>query len=131
MHGPSSASAPLLPVNVLHQQILWRKRESVARSRGQSRSPLLHLNELMLPPQCVCIALFFCGMAAAFSTAATAQNLISSGAEYRVGGALPGDQVFPALGLSPAGGYLVWQDSKIDRLGEGIAGVRLDGSGEA
>jgi hypothetical protein len=39
---------------------------------------------------------------------------------------LPGDQVFPALCVGAGGGYAVWQDSKIDRRGQGVVAVKLD-----
>jgi hypothetical protein len=48
------------------------------------------------------------------------------GPEYSVQGSLFGEQTFPQIGLTPAGGYLVWQDNALDGHGLGIGAQRLD-----
>ncbi|MGD0615920.1 MAG: hypothetical protein ABSA69_10820 [Verrucomicrobiota bacterium] len=50
------------------------------------------------------------------------------GGEYPIAGALPGDQVFPAAAIGPAGGILVWQDNSVVKTGMRIRAARLDGS---
>ena len=69
-----------------------------------------------------------CTLAAAFFQAASGQGLSPQGGEYSISGALAGDQVYPAVGLNSSGGFLLWQDHKIDTNGQGIAALRLDGS---
>lgn len=49
-----------------------------------------------------------------------------NGPEYAVPGPLPGDQLHPQLGLSPAGGFLVWDDNATDFDGTGIMAQALD-----
>jgi len=70
----------------------------------------------------------FCGLAVGCIATAPAQVFEPQGGETPVTGELPGDQVFPALCLCPGGGYAVWQDSKIDLRGQGIAAIKLDGA---
>jgi hypothetical protein len=55
-------------------------------------------------------------------------GFMPQGGEYGIAGTLPGDQVFPALSLKPAGGYVVWQDNRTDGDGQGISALRLDSS---
>jgi len=50
----------------------------------------------------------------------------ANGTEFAVVGALPGDQVFPDLALSTAGGFLVWQDNVTDGDSWGISATRLN-----
>ena len=54
-----------------------------------------------------------------------AQTFAPQGAEYSLG-ALPGDQVFSSVDLTPNGGYVVWEDSVIDGNGRGIGAFALD-----
>jgi hypothetical protein len=49
-----------------------------------------------------------------------------SGTEYAVIGAMIGDQMFPDAAITPAGGYVVWQDNATDGSGWGISARRLD-----
>ncbi len=55
-------------------------------------------------------------------------NYTTNGVEYPIVPALPGDQVYPHLGLGPTGGILVWQDNITDGSGFGISAIRLDGN---
>ncbi|MCL5097768.1 MAG: hypothetical protein M1608_09650, partial [Candidatus Omnitrophica bacterium] len=41
-------------------------------------------------------------------------------------GRLPGDQTHPCLALTPAGGYLVWEDNVTDGDGLGISALKLN-----
>lgn len=50
------------------------------------------------------------------------------GGEYAIVGALPGDQVSPALSVKADGGYIVWQDNATDGDGWGISARVLDSS---
>jgi len=49
-----------------------------------------------------------------------------NGTEYPVIGALSGDQVFPDVAVTPAGGFVVWQDNITDGNGWGVSARRLD-----
>ena len=49
-----------------------------------------------------------------------------NGTEYAVVGSLPGDQVFPDAALTPAGGFVVWQDNATDGRGWGVSARRVD-----
>jgi hypothetical protein len=51
---------------------------------------------------------------------------ITNGIEYSIVGALPGDQVYPDVAISPTGGYVVWQDNTVDGSGWGIGARQLD-----
>ncbi|HXG48604.1 MAG TPA: hypothetical protein VNO52_13335, partial [Methylomirabilota bacterium] len=55
-----------------------------------------------------------------------AQAILPEGVEANVLGPSPGDQVQPSASLAAEGGILVWQDSRVDGAGSGIAAVRLD-----
>lgn len=46
--------------------------------------------------------------------------------ESPLSGPLPGDQVFPAVTVGTAGGYVVWQDNVTDGDGWGISALRLN-----
>jgi len=50
------------------------------------------------------------------------------GTEYNVTGVLAGEQVYPQASISPAGGYVVWQDNITDGDDAGISARKLDGS---
>jgi len=50
----------------------------------------------------------------------------ANGGQYAVIGSLPGDQVFPDAAVTPAGGFVVWQDNITDGSGWGISARRLD-----
>ena len=82
----------------------------------------------MSPLLTACKTVVFCGLATVFLTVASAQVFEPQGDEMPMSQGLPGDQVFPSVGLGSGGGYAVWQDSKIDRRGQGVAAVQLDGS---
>src|SRR5213593_430445 len=98
------------------------------RSRGQETEWLVHLSELMSPLLTACKTVVFCGFASGFLATASAQVFEPQGGETPVSGPLPGDQVFPALCLCPAGGYAVWQDSKMDWRGQSVVAIKLDGA---
>jgi hypothetical protein len=57
------------------------------------------------------------------------QSATPEGQEYRLQGALFGDQTFPQISLTPGGGYIAWQDNALDGNGLGIGAQRLDGAG--
>ena len=96
-------------------------------SRGQSHDPLLQVTELMLPLLGTRIGLLSSGCAVIFLTLLAAQTPASQAGEYPIG-ALSGDQDFPAASVSASGGYVVWEDNRIDggRYGSGIAAAGLD-----
>jgi hypothetical protein len=53
-------------------------------------------------------------------------SYVTDGGEYPPAGNLPGDQTYPAVALTPAGGYLAWEDNITDGDGLGISAIRLD-----
>ena len=66
------------------------------------------------------------GVFLAGAVAAFAQNpLVPQGGEFSILGAIPGDQVFPSLSLSPTAGVISWQDNFVDKNGSGIGGSML------
>jgi len=50
----------------------------------------------------------------------------TNGTEYGIIGSLPGDQVWPDAAVTPAGGFVVWQDNITDGSGWGVSAQRLD-----
>lgn len=62
---------------------------------------------------------------------ASAGGLQPLGLEFPLTRNLPGDQVNPSLALGENGGILVWQDAAVDGQGLGIAGVRLNATGQS
>ena len=50
----------------------------------------------------------------------------ADGTEYPVAGFLPGDQIYPDVAVSPAGGYVVWQDNVTDGSGWGVSAEHLN-----
>src|ERR1051325_4946599 len=59
-------------------------------------------------------------------TSSYGQNYVRQGAQFPVTSPLVGDQVYPALGLRPGGGFIVWQDNITDGDGRGMSARRLD-----
>jgi len=49
-----------------------------------------------------------------------------NGTEYAIVGSMPGDQVMPDAAVTPAGGFVVWQDNITDGSGFGISARRVD-----
>lgn len=104
-------------------------------SRGQRRSPLLHVIELMLPPLSTLRAQVFCAPASAtcrwIFAAILGLNAMAAGvatAEEAVIGNLPGEQDFPALSIGASGGFLAFEDNRTGsgRDGRGISAVALN-----
>jgi len=63
----------------------------------------------------------------AFSAAVWGQSSVApQGGEFSILGNIPGDQVWPTVSLSPAGGCIAWQDNMIDKSGGGIGTAILD-----
>lgn len=81
----------------------------------------------MLPPLSARSGPLSRGCAVIFLTLLTIETQVSQAGEYPIGGALPGDQDFPAASVSASGGYLVWEDNRIDggKHGSGIAAAGL------
>ena len=52
----------------------------------------------------------------------------ANGFEYAMAGSLPGDQVFPDAAVTPAGGFVVWQDNITDGDGLGISMMPVNGT---
>jgi len=70
-----------------------------------------------------CWGLFFCVPAVVFGQT---NYYATNGTEYAIIGSLPGDQVWPDVAVTPAGGFVVWQDNITDGSGWGISARRLD-----
>jgi hypothetical protein len=60
------------------------------------------------------------------TTSAQTNYYAVNGTEYAVIGSLPGDQMFSDVAISPAGGFVVWEDNITDGDGTGISARRLD-----
>jgi hypothetical protein len=68
----------------------------------------------------------------AFSAAVFGQSSVTpQGTEFSILGSLPGDQVWPTVSLSPSGGVIAWQDSRIDKQGGGLGAAILSTGFEA
>lgn len=65
-------------------------------------------------------------LAGTFSVVAQTNYYNPNGTEYAIIGSLPGDQMFPDAAISPAGGFVVWQDNITDGSGWGISARRVD-----
>lgn len=65
------------------------------------------------------------GLLSTFPLVGLTQTFSPQGGEYPFG-ALPGDQDFPSVSLNASGGYIVWEDNRIDGNGLGIGALRLD-----
>ena len=102
--------------------------EFFGRSRGQETEPLIHIPRLMLPLPRARNLLLCCGLFCALTGGAVAQSLTPLGAEFSLSGEIAGDQMLPAAALGANGGWLVWQDNRIDRFGTGIGARRVDAS---
>jgi len=76
----------------------------------------------------LCSLAAFLGGIFLIAPAALAQTnyYVTNGIEYSVARALPGDQVYPDVAISSAGGYVVWQDNVTDGSGWGISARQLD-----
>jgi hypothetical protein len=73
--------------------------------------------------------LVICWCLAASSSVLFAQSsVIPQGNEYKIAGALVGDQTLPHVAIAAEGGYLVWQDNSVSPLGPRIRAARLDGN---
>lgn len=74
-------------------------------------------------------AALLCGAAFAAAPLGVAQSQYEpQGTEFSVSSNLRGEQTNPSLGLSPSGGFVVWEDNAIDGSGTGIAARRVDGN---
>jgi hypothetical protein len=93
----------------------------IARARlGFEKSFMLFARRVIF---CFCWSIFLAVPAAVFGQT---NYYAPNGTEYRIIGALPGDQVFPDASVTPSGGFVVWQDNITDGSGFGISARRLD-----
>ncbi len=53
---------------------------------------------------------------------------LTNGGEFAIAGAVPGDQVHPAVAVTSTGGFIVWEDNISDTNGLGISAMQLDPS---
>jgi hypothetical protein len=77
-----------------------------------------------------CLGLLYSSPVLAFSLIVQAQTITPQGGEFPLleSGFLRGDQTSVHLGLTPVGGYVVWQDNNIDGAGYGIGARWIDSS---
>jgi hypothetical protein len=97
----------------------------------QSHGHALSYPSLMILPSVRAVFLVVCLLCASFFsigfTASGQTNYYNTnGTEYAVIGSLPGDQVYPDVAVSPAGGFVVWQDNITDGSGWGISARSLN-----
>ncbi len=93
------------------------------------RSPARSLNsELFMDWHTIARVMCVCGVLAAAVSPARAQGYALEGGEYKIGGTLPGEQMYPAASIRTTGGYIVWQDNITDGSGTGISARKLDSS---
>jgi hypothetical protein len=85
--------------------------------------PYHRIMPLFLPVRnlAVCWCLIIASPALTFAES----TLTPQGPEYAIAGLLSGDQVKPQAAVTPAGGYLVWQDNSVASLGLRIRAGRL------
>ncbi|MGA2749440.1 MAG: hypothetical protein ABSG59_11745 [Verrucomicrobiota bacterium] len=63
----------------------------------------------------------------AFSVAVMGQNsVVPQGGEFSILGALPGDQVWPSISVSPSVGCIAWQANVVGKSGAGVGGALLN-----
>jgi hypothetical protein len=75
------------------------------------------------------VGLFLGGLSAVPAAVMAQTNYYAAnGTEYSVVGSLFGDQIFPDVAVTPAGGFLVWQDNATDGAGWGVSARRVDGT---
>lgn len=97
------------------------------RNRGQGWGALLESRDFMFSLLRTSRRLVLWGLLASATGFGQAQvPLPPLGEEYLVAGSFPGDQVFAQVGLTAAGGYVVWHDNFMDGDGSGIGARRLD-----
>ncbi len=103
-------------------------------SRGQSRNPLLLVTELMLPPLSALRAQVYsapvlpaCRWILAAFLGLNTLTISASGADVSLLGEVVGDQDFPSLSINAQGGFLTWEDNRVQvgKEGKGIAAAAL------
>ena len=70
--------------------------------------------------------LFTVALGIVFPASAQTNYYGANGTEYPVIGAWAGDQIYPSVAITPAGGYVVWQDNITDGDGWGISAQQID-----
>lgn len=109
-------------------------KASVKGSRGQRLYRLLHVTQLMLPllsvlraRSCLAPATMICRSFVGAFIAAQAVVTVSYAAESLLIGNVPGDQDSPSAALGANGGYIVWEDNRVQagKEGKGIAAAAV------
>jgi hypothetical protein len=90
----------------------------------ESAKPFMFLLFIRQVAVCLLTIVLF-GIPAAVM-AQTTNYYAAYGTEYAVIGSLLGDQVFPDAAVTPAGGFVVWQDNATDGDGWGLSARRVD-----
>lgn len=89
----------------------------------QSAKPFMFLSFARRAAICLCWGMF---LAVPAIVRGQTNIYAANGTEYPVVGSLPGDEVFPDVSVTPAGGFAVWQNNATDGDGWGISARRLD-----
>ena len=90
-------------------------------------SAIVRSKGVMPSLQCERSAILLCGIVLALANTIYAQGAGRQGSEFTLSGQRVGNQKLPQIAISPAGGYLVWQDNRMDGAGKsfGIAARKL------
>ena len=136
--GAGAASTPNRPVVVQDFSRLETSQSSAAQARGFAAMKNswtkpgwgITFMEIFMPLVLLARNLVLCfGLTMAIPTMVFGQaGFVAQGGEYPIAGSLPGDQTWPAMALSPSGGYIVWEDNITDGDGQGISARRIDSS---
>jgi hypothetical protein len=126
-HGMENLSAIKRAARLFFQ----RRRRFGGESFGQNAHQRLESLEpfMSLSLSARWAALCFCwGLGLGVPAAVFGQTnyYATNGTEYAIIGLLPGDQVWPDVAVTPAGGFVVWQDNITDGGGWGVSARRLD-----
>ena len=98
-----------------------------ANKAWTKKVPMVNTARPMSPASRVRKWIVLIGLSTTVCTMSLAQtNVVPEGGEFAVSGAIPGNQIQPALAFGPAGGLVVCDDNASDPSGRGITGFRLN-----
>jgi hypothetical protein len=102
----------------------------VQGSFGQNAAEQLCSNKLFMLLSFARKIALCCGLVVGIPGVVSGQTsyYTTHGVEYAIVGALSGDQVFPDAAVTPAGGFIVWQDNITDGDGWGVSMMPVNGT---
>src|SRR6266404_6581822 len=109
-----------------HQTFPPRKTVSRPRNRGQSHAGLVKACQPMSLSLFVRKARLCCLVFSIPAIALAQSSFRTNSGEYRISGALAGDQIHAQLSINSSGGFIVWDDNNTDGDGQGISAAALD-----